>query len=94
MYYLYMNPTTMRMWTMMTTSMMMTLGVRIVYMCFYVIHAYGCKHQSINFFNLKNSFYFHVIQTTERRKNLENVNVDVHEILRFALNDKGKRIHK
>ena len=29
-----------------------------------------------------------VIQTTEGRKNLENINVDVSEILRFALNDK------
>jgi len=28
-----------------------------------------------------------VIQTTEGRKNLGNINVDVHEILRFALND-------
>ena len=29
-----------------------------------------------------------VIQTTEGRKNLGNINVDVHEILRFALDDK------
>jgi hypothetical protein len=28
-----------------------------------------------------------VIQTTEGRKNLGNINVDAHEILRFALND-------
>jgi hypothetical protein len=29
-----------------------------------------------------------VIQTTEGRKNLDSINVDAHEILRFALNDK------
>ena len=29
-----------------------------------------------------------VIQTTEGRKNLDDINVDVHEILRFALNGK------
>ena len=37
-----------------------------------------------------------VIQTTEGRKNLDDINVDVHEILRFALNDKvcgEQRIH-
>ena len=28
-----------------------------------------------------------VIQTTEGRKDLEDIKVDVHEILRFALND-------
>ena len=33
------------------------------------------------------SLYLNVIQTTEGRKNLEGVHVDVIEILRFALND-------
>ena len=39
-----------------------------------------------------------VIQTTEGRKNLGNTqvttNVDVPEILRFALNDKECKLHK
>ena len=26
------------------------LGVKVIYMCFYAIHAYGCKQQSISFF--------------------------------------------
>ena len=37
-----------------------------------------------------------VIQTTEGRKDLEDIKVDVHEILRFALNDNavlGSFIH-
>ena len=35
-----------------------------------------------------------VIQTTEGRKNLDNIKMDVHEILRFALNDRVYLLHK